>query len=286
MGAFASKVIETANTSDDEAIDQIMNLHRKFIGETTSKHGINAVSWTFPKFTDYILSDLSWICFTLLLLAPLLEARRSTLTWKKIGDWWWTIGKGNMKVEFTLAIFGLTIATLSWLDPSYAAGKHVLVQQVNECAFHFEDLACEGQPIESAKRECFALGMCLAQPLLALTIQTFLRDWWYFFVRVRWNFHLSMRFIYFLGIWILPHLSNETWPLGLGYVVNGNRQAAPVQPPQVTPIIGFGFAQSVLDQGTPGVPLGPAVFGPAAPGPVEPGSAALGGPVPFDPGNL
>ena len=84
----------------------------------------------------------------------------------------------NLHTFVWLLAIGGFVAVLDYYDPTYIFGEHVLMEQLGECAHRFHEIECETRVDRLFRHECFALGMCLSQPVPLLQLHAFLTELW------------------------------------------------------------------------------------------------------------
>ncbi|XMA17673.1 hypothetical protein WAI453_010464 [Rhynchosporium graminicola] len=202
----------------------------------------NATRWALPTILNNIFHNLPAIFQVLLYFSPLILARKSSINGKSLKAWAWKMFRLNCLVVAMLALISFSIAIDNWFDSSYAAGKRTIIQQVTECAVRFKELACEIDRKTSAERECFALGMCLAQPLWALTSQAFLGNWWEIYKILVDNYRWIPVVISLTQMWLSRLLSKTSWPMDLLYIVDGivdgDERGSQALPAEIDPMTG------------------------------------------------
>ncbi|KAH8767533.1 hypothetical protein BGZ57DRAFT_988340 [Hyaloscypha finlandica] len=129
-----------------------------------------------------------------------------------------------LKIYFVATIVYIHVcvlfAYLVFTDASSGFNKHV--EEIRECAYRFEENGCMGKTngfigrVRGVERECFALAMCLRQPLFLLQIYGFLQELLaQIFSQGSFNC-----FVVMTGCYVAWGLGSGWWIRGMGSNVN------------------------------------------------------------------
>ncbi|KAI9048022.1 hypothetical protein LZ554_007820 [Drepanopeziza brunnea f. sp. 'monogermtubi'] len=106
----------------------------------------------------------------------------------------------KLSIVYVIVFFGVVVVCLiytigNYNNPMFPLGNHFLTTQFRECGYRFVQLRCETSKM--FERECFALGMCVVQPLYLLKAHTFLSE----LVRILWV--CRRQYMGTVSLWIL-----------------------------------------------------------------------------------
>ncbi|PVH87565.1 hypothetical protein DL98DRAFT_581574 [Cadophora sp. DSE1049] len=127
-----------------------------------------------PTSLDWILL----ISYVVLQLGPLYAAWHEADGLTSIVKYFAKLTIINLSTFVLILATSTLVATFNYYDPTYVFGKHVLMEQLGECAHRFQEIQCETRADQIFKHECFALGMCLSQPSRLLQLYTFISELW------------------------------------------------------------------------------------------------------------
>ncbi|PBP26245.1 hypothetical protein BUE80_DR002877 [Diplocarpon rosae] len=126
------------------------------------------------EYTLYTFRFVVLLAYSLAHWYPLYMARRNSRDRDSLVKYFFKLSIIHSSVCFMAGLTCLLYTIVKYFDPANPLGKLFVETQFRECAYRFQELGCETVLSDENRRECFALGMCMVQPIYFVKLEMIL----------------------------------------------------------------------------------------------------------------